>query len=166
MITIRMSLLRGMMHARHHIHKKLSSAKVNKRMMFTLLLISIQFLLLKEFSRNVKEEAKCNTRSNGSAIPKINRPGNRRKIFWINVFEKFEHGLRRDRQKNLVYSMFESQFTICFSLCNVVSARPSNLNQQINCVFLPHDKPDSSFVTFIDLSRGSDFVLSDNERWI
>ena len=60
------------------------------------------------------------------------------------LFEKFEHGLRRDRQKNLVYSMFESQFIICFSLCNVVSAWPSNLNQQINCIFLPHDKPDRS----------------------
>ena len=39
------------------------------------LLIINRFLPLKEFSRNVKEKA----------IPKINRPGNWRKIFWINV---------------------------------------------------------------------------------
>ena len=122
------------------------------------LLIINRFLLLKEISRNVKEKAKCNIRSNGSAISKINRPGNRRKIFWINVLSNI---LSMAKGENPVYSMFESSFS---SFCvNVVSAQPNSFNQQINCAFIGHNKADSSFVTFINLSRGSDFVLSDNE---
>ena len=61
-----------------------------------------QFLLPREFSRNVKEKAKCNIRSNGSAIPKINQPGNRM--------------AKSEISENVVCSMFESLFSICFIL--------------------------------------------------
>ena len=60
--------------------------------------------------------------------------------------------------KNPVYSMFESHFPFSSFCVNVVSAQPSDFNQPINCAFKGHDKPDSSFVTFINLCRGSDFV--------
>ena len=122
MITIRMSLLRSTMHVRHHIHKKLSTTQIKKWMTIRPLLIINRFLLLKEISRNVKEKAKCNIRSNGSAIPKINRPGNRRKIFWINVLSNI---LSMAKGENPVYSMFESQFSIFFILrqCCVSSAK-------------------------------------------
>ena len=148
------------MHVRHHIHKKLLIAQVNNWMMIRSLLIIIQFFLLKAFSRNVQEEAKCNIRSNGSAISKINRPGNRRKIFWINVLSNILSMAKGEISKNPVCSMVESQFSICLILrqCCV------SLNQQINCIFNAHDKTDSSFATFINLSRGSNFMLSDNER--
>ena len=116
MITIRMSVLRSMMHVRHHIHKKLSIAlQINNWMMIRSLLIINQFLLLKEFSRNGKEKAKCNIRSNGSAIPKINQPDNRRKlIFWIKVLSKILSMAKCEISENLVCSLFESQFSICF----------------------------------------------------
>ena len=63
------------MHVRHHIHKKLSTAPINKWMITRSLLIINQFLPLKEYSRNVEEKEKCNIRLNGSAIPKIRREG-------------------------------------------------------------------------------------------
>ena len=113
-ITIRMSLLRSTMHVRHHIHKKLSRAQINNWMMIRSLCIISQYLPLKEFSRNVKEKAKCNIRSNGSAIPKINQPGNRRKIFWIKVLSNILSMAKSEISKNPVCSMFESQFSICF----------------------------------------------------
>ena len=108
MITIRMSLLRSLMHVRHHIHKKLSIAQINNWMMTRSLLIMDQFLLLREFSRNEKEKANCNIRSNGSAIPKINQPGNRRKIFWIKVLLNILSIAKSEISENLVCSMFES----------------------------------------------------------
>lgn len=108
MITIRMSLLRSMMHVRHHIYKKLSMAQINKWMMIRSLLIINQFLLLREFSRNVKEKAKCNIRSNGSSIPKISQPGNRRKIFWINVLSNILSMAKSKISENLVCRIFES----------------------------------------------------------
>ena len=75
------------------------------------------------------------------------------------LIEHFEQA-KDEISKNPVYSMVESQFSICLILrqCCV------RFNQQINCIFIAHDKPDSSFATFINLSRGSDFMLSDNER--
>ena len=108
MITLRMSLLRSTMHVRQHIHKKLSIAQINKWMMTRLLLIINQFLLLKEFSRNGKEKANCNIRSNGSAIPKINQPGNRRKIFWIKGLANILSMAKSEISENLVCGMFES----------------------------------------------------------
>ena len=85
-------------------------------MMIRSLLIINQFLLLREFSRNVKEKAKCNIGSNGSAIPKINQPGNRRKIFWIKVLSNILSLAKSEISENVVCSMFESQFSICFIL--------------------------------------------------
>ena len=114
MITIRMSVLRSMMHVRYHIHKKLSIAQINNWVMIRSLLIINQFLLLKEFSRNGKEKAKCNIRSNGSAIPKINQPENRWKIFRIKVLSNILSMAKCEISENLVCSMFESQFSICF----------------------------------------------------
>ena len=114
MITIRMLLLRSMMHVRHHIHKKLSRAQINNWIMIRSLLLINQFLLLKGFSRNAKEKAKCNTRSNGSAIPKINRPWNRRKRFWIDVSSKILSMAKDEISENPVNSKLESQFSICF----------------------------------------------------
>ena len=115
MITIRMSVLRSMMHVRYHIHKKLSIAQINNWMMIRSLLVVInQFLLLKEFSRNGKEKAKCNIRSNGPAIPKINQPENRRKILRIKVLSNILSMAKCEISENLVCSMFESQFSICF----------------------------------------------------
>ena len=105
MITIRMSLLRSTMHVRQHIHKKLSRAQINK---IRSLLIINQFLLLREFSRHVKEKAKCNIRSNGSAILEINQSGNRRKIFWINVLSNILSMAKSEISENLVCSIFES----------------------------------------------------------
>ena len=57
-----------------------------------------------------------------------------------------------DGSENLVCSMFESQFSICFILRQCCVTQPSSLNQQRNCAFIGHDKPDFSFVTFINLS--------------
>ena len=128
MITIRMSLLRSTMHVRHDIYKKLSRAQINNWMMIRSLLIINQFLLLREFSRNVKQKAKCNIRSNGSAIPKINQPGNRRKIFWINVLSNILSMAKSEISENLVCSMFESQFSICFILRQCCVTQPSSLN--------------------------------------
>ena len=127
-ITIRMSLLRSMMHVRHHIHRKLSRAQINNWMMIKSLLIINQFLLLREFSRNVKEKAKCNIRSNGSAIPRINQPGNRRKIFWINVLSNILSMAKSEISENPVCSMFKSQFSICFILRQCCVTQPSSLN--------------------------------------
>ena len=164
LITIRMSLLRSTMHVLHHIRKKLSRAKINNWMMIRSLLIINQFLLLKEFSRNGKEKAKY-IRPNGSAIQTINQPGNRRKIFWMNVLSNILSMAKSEFSENLVCGMSESQFSIFFICVNGVPAQPRNINQQINCAFIGHNKPDFSFVTFINLFRGSAFVfnLSDNE---
>ena len=128
MITIRMSLLRSMMHVRHNIHKKLSRAQINNWMMIRSLLIINQFLMLREFSRNGKEKAKSNIRSNGSAIPKINQPGNRRKIFWINVLSNILSMAKSEISENLVCSIFESQFSICFVLRQCGVTQPSSLS--------------------------------------
>ena len=111
MIKIRMSLPRSIMHVPHHIHKKLSTAQIYNWMMIRSLLIMNQFLLLKEFSRNVKEKAKCNIRSNGSAIPK-----NQRKIFWIKVLSNISSMAKGEISENPIHSMFELQFSICFIL--------------------------------------------------
>ena len=54
--------------------------------------------------------------------------------------------------ENLVCSMFESHFPFASFCVYVMSAQPSSLNQQINCAFIGHNKPDFSFVTFINLS--------------
>ena len=54
--------------------------------------------------------------------------------------------------ENLVCSMFESQFLFASFCVNVMSAQPSDFNQQINCSFIGNSKPDFSFVTFINLS--------------
>ena len=51
-----------------------------------------------------------------------------------------------------VCSMFKSQFSICFILCQCCVTQPSSLNQQINCAFIGHNKLDFSFVTFINWS--------------
>ena len=123
--------------------------KSNWMMIRSLLMIN-QFLLLREFSRNVKQKAKCNIRSNGSAIPKINHPGNRRKIFWINVLSNILSMAKSEISRNLVCSIFESQFSICFILRQCCATQPSSLNHQINWAFIGHNKPDSSFVTFIN----------------
>ena len=121
MITLRMSLLRSMLHVRHHIHKKLSIAQINNWMMTRSLLIINQFLLLREFSRNEKEKANCNIRSNGSAISKINQPGNQRRIFWIKVLSNILSMAKSEISENLVCSMFESHFPFASFCVNVVS---------------------------------------------
>ena len=121
MITLRTSLLRSMLHVRHHIHKKLSIAQINNWMMTRSLLIINQFLLLREFSRNEKEKANCNIRSNGSAISKINQPGNQRRIFWIKVLSNILSMAKSEISENLVCSMFESHFPFASFCVNVVS---------------------------------------------
>ena len=121
MITLRMSLLRSMLHVRHHIHKKLSIAQITYWMMTRSLLIINQFLLLREFSRNEKEKANCNIRSNGSAISKINQPGNQRRIFWIKVLSNILSMAKSEISENLVCSMFESHFPFASFCVNVVS---------------------------------------------
>ena len=128
MITIRMLLLRSTMHVRHHINKKLSRAQINKWMMIRSLLIITQFLLLREFSRNVKEKANCNIRSNASAIPKINQPGNRKKIFSEKVLSNILSMAKSEISENPVCSMFKSQFSICFILRQCCVTQPSSLN--------------------------------------
>ena len=85
-----------------------------------------------------------------SAIPKINQPGNQRKIFWIKVLSNILSMAESEISKNPVYSMFESQFLSASFCVNVMSAQPRDFNQQINCAFIGHNKPDSSFVTFIN----------------
>ena len=56
-----------------------------------------------------------------------------------NILDKslighFEHGQKRNQRKS-VYNMFESQFSISSFCVNLMSAQPSNFNQQINCAF-------------------------------
>ena len=152
MITIQMSLLPSTMHVRHHINKKLSRAQIYNWLMTRSLLIINQFLLLREFSRNEKEKANCNIRSNGSAIPKVNQPGNRRKIFWIKVLSNILSMAKSEISENPVCGMFKSQFSICFILRQCCVTQPSSLNQQINYAFIGRNKPDFSFVTVINLS--------------
>ena len=83
----------------------------------------------------------------------INQPGNRRKMFWIKVLSNILSMAKSEISEYLVCSMFESQFLFASFCVNVMSAQPSSLNQQINCAFIGHSKPDSSFVTFINLSN-------------
>ena len=107
-----------------HPQEALDSSNQQLDDVFRLLLIINQFLLLTEFSRNGIEKANCNIRSNASTIPKINQPGNRRKIFWINVLSNILGMAKSEISNNLVCSMFESQFSICFivSMLYVTSA--------------------------------------------
>ena len=67
-----------------------------------------------------RQEAQCNIRSNGSAIPKISRPGNRRIIFWINVLSNILSTAKSEISENLVHSMFELRFTIFFVLMPIL----------------------------------------------
>ena len=116
MIAIRISLLRSMMHVRHHIHKKLSTAQIDNWMMIRSLSIATKKILKKR-----KRRGKMQDKVKWLGYPKDQSSLNRRKIFWINVLSNILSMANGEISENPV--TFESHFPFASFCVNVVSAK-------------------------------------------
>ena len=67
------------------------------------------------------------------------------------LIEHFEHGQKRNQRKSGLQHIWMTIFHLLHCVY-VMPAQPNNFNQQINCAFIGHNKPDFSFVTFINFS--------------